>query len=330
MRNISPTPARPSQAVGRTVTLLLVPTGPAVPFGPMWAVLCGACAAARWQWKSAYESLLIWLSDVLYSPNVLYPLNTLVALLLTVFIAEALWSTWRALLIDGCWARHSTPGALLARGDPMPRPLYTAPWSPIGRFLGRWSQTRRWRGEALPVETGSALFTLPILPPLTLLLSAVVGRHLVILSLAALSLSLIEWLVARRGQSHDALRAALQIGLSWLAGHTVFGQLTWSSFTLACCYAIAYQGALCLGKGTPSPDRDRRLWSLALLYGGQIAALVLLVLLEQPLAATVVGLLLAPQLLLLSRLETGEQNIWYLQRAIPFLMVAMPIAARVA
>ncbi|MFX1355541.1 MAG: hypothetical protein ACFFGP_16425, partial [Promethearchaeota archaeon] len=208
-------PPHPSQAVGRAVTLLLIPSGSAVALGPAWSVLCGTWAAGNWRWES----------------------DALLALLLTIFVAEVLWSTWRAQLVDMDWKSFLVAHPLPAPGDPVPGPPYTTPWSPLGRLFGRWAQVRRWLHETVSVERRGALLTLPILPLLILLLSATIGWQTLILSLAALSLSLIEWLVARRGGTHKALQAGLEIGLSWLAGHVVFGQLTWVSFALACCYA---------------------------------------------------------------------------------------------
>lgn len=305
---------RPSEDMGRTTTLLFVPASSATAPGPAWAVLCGACAAANWQWKDAAP----WIS-----------------LLLAILIAEALWSTWRNLLLYLNWTallRHLAPTSdePLAPGLP-----YTTPWSPLGRALGRWSRVRQILRSQLPAATRGAVFTLPVLPPIILLLSAVAGRSMVLLSLAALALSLVEWLVAQRHDTHFALQAGQRIGLSWLAGHAVLGQLTWVSLAMACCYAIVCQGALTLGQLAPQSEgapasrgpSGARAWSLFLLYGGQVAAWMLLVLLKLPVRATAVGLLIAPQLLLLARLQTAGSPRWYLRHTVPFIMVSMPLAA---
>jgi hypothetical protein len=281
-------------------------------------VLCGLCAAISWQRGSDDLSSLFDGSLA----------NTLLALLLTMFIAEVLWGTWRALLVDLDWGRLFAAHPLPDHGDPVLQLPYTAPWSPMGRLLGQWGRARRWLREAASTEARGALSSFPVLPPLILLLSTVVGWQLVVLSLAALSLTLIEWLVARRRRSHEALQAGLEIGLCWLAGHSTLHPLTWSSLTLACCYSIAYQGALSLTRTRSAADHHRS-GSLALLFGGQAAAFVLLVLLRHPLPATIVGVLLAPQLLLVPRLGPGAQSRWYLQRAVPFLMIAMLVAALV-
>jgi hypothetical protein len=164
-----------------------------------------------------------------------------------------------------------------------------------------------------------------------LALSAVIGWPLVVLSLAALALSLLEWRTARRDQMRTALQAAALVGLGWLAGHTLLRPIdwslhTWASVTLACCYAIAYQGALALDRQATLAPPPRRGWSLILLCSGQVAALVLLVLLERPMMATLAGLMLAPQLLLLARLRTDTPQ-WYLRHAVPFMMGAMLVGA---
>lgn len=296
-----------SLPLGRTVTLLLIPSGSAVPLGPLWAVLCGAWASDAWRWQR----------------------DPLLALVLTIFTAEVLWSTWRAQLIDIDWENDLVTHSLPARGDALPTLPYTTPWSPLGRFLGGWGRIRRWLRETLSIERRGALIALLALPPIILLLSGVIGLHMLALSGAALSLSVIEWRVARRGQAHRALQAGLEIGLSWLAGHTVFGSLTWTSFVLACSYALAYQGALSLG-------RSNRAWSLALLYGGQAAAALWLLLpgyaspAGAAYAALGMALLLVPQLLLLSGFEANGREAWYLRRAAPFMMAAMALAAWVA
>jgi hypothetical protein len=274
------------------VALLLVPTGSAIAFGPVWAVLCGACAAG-WRWESDALLSLVWAA----------------------FAAEVLWATWRAHLVDMRWGAYIAARPLPPPGAALPGLPYTTPWSPLGRLLNGWQRLRR-----LPAERQGALLTLPVLPPLILLLSALVGWPMLVLSFAALSLSLIEWRFARRGQTTLALRAGLEIGLSWLAGHAAFGPLTWASFVLACCYALTYQGLLSL-------DDEHRPWPLGLLYGGQSAALVLLLLRQATWGAAAAGILLAPQLLLLSRPETDGWRTWYVRRAVPSVLAAMVIAA---
>ena len=302
------------QAVGRTVTLLLPPSGSMVALGPAWATLCGACAARAWQWDGA----------------------TMLSLVATVFVTEVLWASWRAHLVEADWKGYLAAHPLPPHGDQLPALPYTTPASPLGHLLKRWGQVRRWVRESLTTSQQGAILALPVLPALALLLSALVSWHLLVLSLAALCLSLLEWRLAQRATLLSAPQAALEIGLSWLAGHVAFAPLTSASFILACCYAVAYQGTLVYQR-QPVEKRHRATnWALGALYFGQVAALVLVLARGRPgaaLAATAMGLLTAPQLLLLAHPEAGEpapRRRQYLVRAVPFLALAMPIAAWMA
>jgi hypothetical protein len=169
--------------------------------------------------------------------------------------------------------------------------------------------------------------TLLVILLLTLVLSAAVGWQTVVLSMAAMSLSLIERTIARQGGTSTVLQAGTLVGLGWLAGHTVLAPLTWVSLTLACCFGSAYQGTLELDRNVTLQTKSARLtWALGLLYGGQAAALALLVVLGHALAAALAGFLLAPQWLLLALLETRSPRS-YARQATPFVIAAMLVAA---
>ncbi len=297
--------------MGRAFTLLLAPTGARTALGPAWAVLCGALVSGGWRWQA----------------------DALLALLVALFVTEALWSTWRAMLIDLDWPRYIAEYPLPGRGDPVLAPPFTTPWSPVGRLLLGWGRVRRWMRETLPLERQSALFALPILPPLILVLSAAAGAQMAILSLLALALIAIEWRASlradlranMRNRPHSSLQASVEIGLSWLAGHLVFAPLTWQSLTLACSYALVYQGMLALLQ--PALSSPAYSWALALIYGGQGAAMALLVAAQRPLAALALGVLAAPQLLLVDRSRPARHGAWYVRHTAPLIMLAMLIAA---
>lgn len=300
-------------ALGSTIALLLLPGQSILALMPLWSVLCGGLMA------------YVQARTAIHNPQ------ALLALLLAVSIVGVLWSTWRALLVDvdwaGCFARYPLPAPRLLSGLP-----YTTPWSPLGRLLARSNQLRRWSRDA-PVEIRGAWYTLIVLPALILVLSALAGWPLLVLSLAALALSLIEWRVSRHSQAHLALQAGMQVGLGWLAGHVALAPLTWPVVALACCYAIAYQGTLRLGQSTLEMGAHSS--ALRFLYGGQAAALALLGLLGRPLTAILTAALFAPQWLLLvgfiprqdSTTTLQPAHRWYLQSALPFCMLAMLAAA---
>jgi len=308
-------------ALGSSIGLLLLPGRSVLALMPLWSVLCGA-----------------WMAYV-QAPRTTRSPQALLALLLAVSIVGVLWSTWRALRVDvdwsACFQRYPLPAPKLLSGLP-----YTTPWSPLGRFFARSNQLRRW-SQDVPVEVRSAWYTMLVLPALILVLSALAGWPLTVLSIAALALSLIEARTSRRtsrrrerrAQVHTALRAGMQVGLGWLAGYIALAPLTWPAVTLACCYALAYQGALRLAQPTLEPTRRNS--ALLLFYSGQTAALALLALLGRSLTAAAAAFLLAPQWLLLAGLGPHTEadaadrpaHAWYLQRALPFCMLAMFAAA---
>jgi len=308
-------------ALGSSIGLLVLPGRSILALMPLWSVLCGA-------WMAYVQA-----ARATRSPQ------ALLGLLLAVAIVGVLWSTWRALLVDVDWAgyfaRYPLPAPRLLSGLP-----YTTPWSPLGRFFARSNQLRRW-SQDVPVEIRSAWYTMLVLPALILMLSAVAGWPLTVLSIAALALSLIEARTSRRtsrrsesrGPVHTALRAGMQVGLGWLAGYVALAPLTWPAVTLACCYALAFQGTLRLAQPTLVPARRNS--ALLLFYSGQTAALALLALLERSLTAATAAFLLAPQWLLLAGLGPHQEvdatgrpaHEWYLQRALPFCMLAMFAAA---
>jgi hypothetical protein len=301
-----PTP-RLEQAVGRVVTLILVPSEVAVPLGPAWAVLSGVIAAGHWRWEG----------------------SVVLSLIIAAFISEVLWSSWRAQLVDADWRQFVRLHPLPERGDRVPLPPYAKPGSPVGRFLTQVGRIRLWMRKELPDERRGMLIATAVLPPLILLLSALVSVHMLILSAAALSIVILEWRAAERERGHDALRAALEIGLSWLAGHLVMAPLTPVSLILACCYATAYQGVLSIQR-PHRPGQHLRIPSLALLLSGQVASALVVLLFGRriPLVgATTLGFLVAPQLLLLAGMSLHGHNQAYARRVAPFLMLAMPIAA---
>jgi hypothetical protein len=262
--------------------------------------------------------------------------EALASLALALFIVQVLWSTWQTLLVDGQPAQiaQRTVSAQRTEQHSEPKALrlpYTTPRSPLARLV-HWWQTS--------APTPSARLTQLIVPLLILVLSAIVSWQMTVLSLAAALLSLVERRVARAGSDHYALQAGTLLGLGWLAGHSAFAPLKWTSLILACCYAITYQGALYFANalkerevallgGTDSGPNRPPSWPLFLLYAGQGAALTLLAVLGRPLAATLLGVLLAPQWLLLAQLALYSPSTHrpYIQSAIPFVMIAMLIAA---
>ena len=198
---------------------------------------------------------------------------------------------------------------------------YTAPGSPSHRIFSRLGRRLAWWRAAFWSRQGPAFAGLMIVLPLTLILAIILGRRVIILTSAALAIMVLALLRARRHSAPPlSLRAILEMGFAWLAGHTAFGPLTLWSFLLATLYTVVYH--TCLNLATNNGKR----W-LILLKISQAAVIALLIFLRQPFMAGVVSLLLLPQMLLQPLLGQGEAELWYLRRTGPFLMAGMLLAA---
>jgi chlorophyll synthase len=269
-------------------------TRPLTWLGPAWAALCGAVASG-------------WLT--LSGENLLF-------LLIALFLADALWGTLWHLIAERDWFVPSSWPSQAQEANLAVLP-YTAPGSPSHR-LGR--RLAWWRAAFWP-RLGSALLGLVVALPLTLTLAIILGQRAIILTSAALAIMVLALLHARRHSAPPlSLRAILEMGFAWLAGHIAFGPLTLWSFLLATCYTVAYHSCLKL-----AVNGGKR-WS-TLLKVSQAAVIALLIFLRQPVVAGVVGLLLLPQMLLQPFLGQGEVELWYLRQTRPFLMAGMLLAA---
>jgi hypothetical protein len=247
--------------------------------------------------------------------------HNLLILIIALFLADALWGTLWHLIAEGDWFVSSTNWPSQAQEASLTAPPYTAPGSPSHRTFGWLGQRLAWWRAVFWPRLGSALLGLVVALPLTLALAIILGQRAIILTSAALATTVLALLRARRhGMPPLSLRAILEMGFAWLAGHIAFGPLTLWSFLIAISYTVTYHSCLSLAK-----DRGRR--SLTLLKVSQAAVVTVLIFLRQPVVAGVVGLLLLPQMLLQPFLGQGEVELWYLRWTRPFLMAGMLLAA---
>ena len=287
------------RALGPMMKLEVRVTRPLTWLGPAWAALCGAAASGRL---------------TLSGENLLF-------LLIALFLADALWGTLWHLIAEGDWFVSSASWPTQAQEASLAALPYTAPGSPSHRIFGRLGRMKTWWRVVFWPRLGTALLGLVVALPLTLVLAIILGQRVIILTSAALAIIVLALLRARRHSAPpSSLRAILEMGFAWLAGHTAFGPLTLWSFLLAILYTVAYHS--CLKLATNSGNR----WP-TLLKASQAAVVSLLIYLRQPVVAGVVGLLLLPQMLLQPFLGQGEVELWYLQRIRPFLMAGMLLAA---
>jgi len=271
-------------------------TRPLTWLGPAWAALCGAMASGR-----------LTLSG-----------HNLLVLISALFLADALWGTLWHLIAERDWFVSSNWPSQAQEANLTALP-YTAPGSPSHRIFGRLRQGLAWWRRVFWPRLGLTLLGLMVALPLTLILAIILGRRVIILTSAALAVMVLALLRMRRHSAPPlSLRALLEMGFAWLAGHTAFGPLTLWSFLLATFYTVAYHSCLGLAKGKHL---------LTSLKASQAAVIILLIFLRQPIVAGVIGLLLLPQMLLQPFLGQGEMELWYLRHVGPFLMAGMLLAA---
>jgi hypothetical protein len=265
---------------------------------PAWATLCGAAASGALTLTvlSGVQLVLVWA------------------------LVEAGWGTVWGAVATTDWAAPLRRWRGWHVGDDLPWLPYVRPDSPGGRVLRWLSELRGWAQAELAPAAGPAVGAVLGGLAFSLVLAAVAGPHLVLLTLAVLALMQLAVLLERgRGQPRPVWDPALRLALPWLAGHLAFAPLSLPSLALACFFGLAVSGLTCGGRVL-----GRSLWAM-----GQIAAAVLYVVLQRPLAVPFLVLLVVPQWLLASRVAEDslvERQSWS-RHAWPWLAAAMLLAA---
>lgn len=263
----------------------------------IWAVLCGVLASNRFRWDS----------------------NDLLTLALLLFLTDLAWGSLWDLAVGTNWFRLLSERSSPAPGVKLVALPYTRPGSPGGRLflamsrLSGWWRTDFWP-TAGPVVLGSVTAAI-----LALVLNLVLPDRIHLLNLVfAVVLSLV---IALGWWGHGLLvgQALVLVALSWLAGNMAFAELSQPSAILALCFAVAAWGTLQI--------RTCRTLGPWLQASAQAAALALLVVLGQPLAAGIVGLLLFGQIALQISFRAGADHDLLMRRTWPWLMAAMMVAA---
>jgi len=264
--------------------------------GPAWACLCGVVASDDFGWQGED-----WLR-----------------LALLLLLVDGGWGTLWAALGSTNWAAPLRRWRNWRFGDPaIPLP-YSLPGSP-GDRASRWlGQLRTWWCDVLWPACGPALSAIVVALPVTVMLGALLGPELLLLSTAAFAVMQLglAW-EGGRGDATPEWDSVVAVALPWLAGHVAFGEPTLHSAGLALTFALTW-GAVWRAK---SP------WGRTLGIGTQLLAAVLLVARYRPLAAGFLLLLLAPQLALLPWLRRDQPVSWYAHHTRPWLMAAMLVAA---
>ncbi|HSD84144.1 MAG TPA: hypothetical protein VLG46_09810, partial [Anaerolineae bacterium] len=156
----------------------------------------------------------------------------------------------------------------------------------------------------------SALFALA----LGVVLSAVIGWPALTLTAAALALTQIALILRLRGRTINWLYGFVAVGLPWLLGHAAFGQLTLLAALMAVIFSFTYAALLDLTQGAVATRR----WLLP-----QIVLIIILIWLQQPVAAVAAIALIAAQALL----ATVMHSLDFVRAAQWWLMLMMLVAA---
>jgi hypothetical protein len=263
-----------------------------------WAVLCGALASNRLQWDGA----------------------ALLNLVLVLLLVELAWGSFWDLAVSTARLRP------LADGWPPRQPAspatlpYTQPHAPAGR-LARWlGRLIGWWRDAFWPAAGPALLGLLAAAILALVLALFLPDRLRPLYGALVALAGLGLIQSRRDRQPLAVEALVRVGLGWLAGHAAFAGVGAASWVLALSFALAAWGNLRVAAGLP-----RGLW---LLNAGQAIGVVALLILKQPLAASLAGLVLFGQVAMQPSLRYGgtPAHITVARRTWPWLMAAMLLA----
>ncbi len=257
---------------------------------PAWAVLCGLIASSAFGWTGR---------DVLIAA-------------LTVIIADGAWATqwwglvetdWRQLFAewDGIDVQRSAP-SLALRG------------SPADRSQHNLVRLRLWWQSGGRDQAGTPLLSALTALVLGALLSAVIGWQALILTIAAVALTQIALILRLQGRASNWLHGFLAIGLAWLLGHAAFGELTGLSVLAAVIFSLTDAALLDLAQGTVM----RRRWLLP-----QIVLVIVLILLQQPIAVVALIALLSAQALLATVMHSRD----FARAAQWWLMLAMLVVA---
>lgn len=260
---------------------------------PAWAVVCGIVASSAFVWTGR---------DVLIA-------------MLAVLLADGAWATAWWGLVETDWPQ------LIARWpqvtpDPVGQPWPLArPGSPADRAQHWTARTRVWWREVLWPEASTPVLSALVSSGLAVVLSAIIGWAALTLSLGAFALTQIGVLLEHQhGRASHVARGAMDVGLAWALGHTAFGTLTPLSAGVAALFAIAYGSSVDLARG----GQQARWWLLP-----QLAIVIILVLIQQPLAAfAVISLLIAQSLL-----ATVRRGLPFAQGAQVWLLLAMLVTA---
>jgi hypothetical protein len=245
--------------------------------GPAWAVICGVVAAAQFDWSG----------------------SAFIALFLALVIAEGLWASLWAALAETNWSLPLGRWREWHAGAPVKPLPFTQPGSPAAWFAVVLGYCRDWFSHDLLFNYGGVLTTALLTPFIALVLSAVLGAPVMLLSIVAILLPQLALALCRcNGQPSAILRGVVEMALPLLLGYVLFKPLSFEVVIAAAGFGLAYAGAV-------SRRWDWRLWNL-----GQLAVLLLLILTRHSVGAFLVGIFWLPQFLLQAQPSARHAQWW--------------------
>ncbi len=260
---------------------------------PIWAVLCGVIVSSAFVWTGR---------DVLIAA-------------LAFVIADGAWVTQWWGLVETDWRQifanwnaisvERAPSTLAMHGSPADRSQHT------------WSRWHSWWQAGGREQAGTPLYSALAALALGVLLSAVIGGQALALTLAAFAVTQIAliWHLHKRGINW--LHGFVALGFPWLLGHAAFSEITLLSALAAAVFSFAYAAMLDLAQGKAGTRR----WLFT-----QLLLVIVLVMLQQPIAAVaLISLLIAQSLLatVMHTLDFARSAQWWLMLAM--LVVALGI-----
>jgi hypothetical protein len=257
---------------------------------PAWAALCGFIASSAFVWTGR---------DVLIAA-------------LAVVIADGAWVTQWWGLVDTDWRQLFANWKDLA----VERPAAPLAWrgSPADRSQHNLARLRAWWQAGGREQAGTPLLSALAALALGVLLSAVISWQALALTLAAFAATQIALILRLHGRPTNWLHGFVAIGLTWMLGHAAFGELTMLSALAAVVFALVYAALLDLAQGVAATRR----WLVL-----QLILVVVLVWLQQPLAALALIAVLVAQALL----ATVMHGLDFARAAQWWLMLAMLVVA---
>ncbi len=280
-----------STETGQVLRLQIPVRARALWIAPAWTVVCGIVASSGflWSWRDGLIAAL------------------------ALVLADGAWATLWWGLADLDWPQVRAGWNSIHVETSLTLPL-AQPGSPAHRFQHWLAHFKAWWAAGGDVQAGSPLLSAVFSLVLGVLLSVVIGWEAVALTLAALALTQVGLIRSWQGRTAHLARGLVDIGLAWLLGHAAFGALTVLSALLAGLFSIAYACSLDLARGGLSVRR----WLVA-----QVGVAVILILLQQPIAALAFIAVLIAQALL----ATVLHSLAFARAAQFWLMLAMLIAA---